>query len=154
MNYITAMRWTITALLVAMVSAATIERGEPETGALQLAKEQYDGLLNCDQHLLEVEKKDEHLYSAVRLVSYDIIIKPPTDCWWRFRLFMALHAANFKEIANKYCRNYIGCWCCPGGGLCVTFVVKPDFWRCFVWQPPIFKEKIPIFEPELDIRAL
>lgn len=140
--------------LVGTISAATIERGNSETGTLLLSQDQHDGLFSCDKNILEVEKKDEHMYSAVRLQPYDIIIKPPTDCWWRFRFFMALHYAEYKAEANANCRNKIVCWCCPDKGLCVTIVIKPDFWRCFIWIPPIYQEKIPIFEPELDIRGL
>ncbi|CAF1402213.1 unnamed protein product [Adineta ricciae] len=144
----------ITILSFALINAATIERVDIETGELTLSEEQYRGLTECDQNVLEVQLKDKHQYSAVKLIPYDIIVKPPTDCWWRYRLFMALNYQKFKDWANRYCRSYIGCWCCPSNGLCVTFVVKPDFWHCFVLNIPIFKEKIPripVFEAELDI---
>ncbi|UJR17959.1 hypothetical protein I4U23_004864 [Adineta vaga] len=144
----------ITVGVFTTINAATIERADIETGELELSEEQYQGLAQCDQNVLEVELKDKHQYRALKLIPYDIIIKPPTDCWWRYRLFMALNYQKYKDWANKYCRSYIGCWCCPGGGLCVTFIVKPDFWRCFIIDLPIFKEKIPripVFEPELDI---
>ncbi|CAF1112282.1 unnamed protein product [Adineta ricciae] len=147
---------TITIFFCSNINAATIERADTETGQLEISEELFKGLAECDKNVVEVEPIDKHQYRALKLIPYDIIIKPPTDCWALYRRFMSANAQKFKDIANKTCKNYIGCWCCPRGGLCVTFIVKPDFWRCFVIDFPIFKEKlpkIPVFEVETDITA-
>ncbi|CAF4264542.1 unnamed protein product [Adineta steineri] len=146
--------WTIIAMLYFItINGASIGASDNETGQVQLTQDQCNGLVECDKNVLEVERTDKHQYTAVKLVSYDLIIKPPTNCWTSYNKFMTANIQKFKDWANRNCRNYIGCWCCPQGGLCVTFIVKFDFWRCFIIQPPILVKTLPVFEPESEIAA-
>ncbi|CAF0850796.1 unnamed protein product [Adineta steineri] len=132
--------WAITATLYFItINGTSITASDIETGQVQLTQDQYNGLVECDKNVLEV--------------SYDLIIKPPTNCWTSYNKFMTANIQNFKDWANRNCRNYIGCWCCPQGDLCVTFIVKFDFWHCFIIPPPILVKTILVFEPESEIAA-
>lgn len=127
--------WTVILIVVAVVfargtAAQTIDEGNDETGTVSFTRELFLQLFFGPQKAVEAKKLGLHRYRATKPIGIDIIIKPPTDCWKLFNTFMQNNAAIFKAWANKYCRNFMGCWCCPGGGLCVTFFVPPDYQPC------------------------
>ena len=95
---------------------------------------------------IEVKRTAEHTYIGVRPIDDVIISQPPIDCWKLYAAFMKKNKPHFQAIANQNCRDFLGCWCCPGGGLCVTFFVKPTSPPCLMVANPVFAEKIVVRE--------
>jgi hypothetical protein len=127
--------WTLVLTGLAMVflrgtTAAVVGNGDDETGVVSLTSDLHRSLFYGKQKVVESVKAEAHLYRAIKAIDFDIIFNPPKDCWKLFSIFMQQNTAIFKQWANKNCRNFIGCWCCPNGGLCITFFVPPDSPPC------------------------
>jgi hypothetical protein len=120
-----------------------------ETGKLILTEEQH-GDLFCENAIgLEVERLEPgaHEYRAIRPIFNDqTIIPPKVDCWALFNQYLQTNKPLFQAWANKYCRDYLSCWCCEGGGLCVTFVVKPNSPPCLKLAEPAYQKFLAVFE--------
>lgn len=121
-----------------------------ESGILNLTEEQHEDFY-CDNTIgLLVEKSDQNKreYRVVQTISIDQPSPQPPqlDCWALFNLYFATNKPTFQIWANKYCRDYRSCWCCPGGGLCVAFFVKPTSPPCRKWENPIYQKNLAVFE--------
>ena len=139
-------------LLITMLATvmAVCDPKKQETGTLTLTEEQYEDFY-CDSTIgLVVEKSDKNKreYRAIQTVSINQLIPPvQVDCWALFDQFMAANKPLFQLWANKHCRTYLSCWCCPGGGLCVAFFVKPKSPPCFKWEAAAYQKTLAVFEP-------
>ena len=148
MHMISPIAMVIWAMMLATVMAGCGLKGK-ETGNLTLTEEQHEDFYCEDTIALAVEKltSDGHQYRALYTIDDATVFQPPhVDCWAQFNKYMAKNLPLFKRWANKFCRDYRGCWCCPGGGLCVAFVVKPTSPPCYKWADPIYAESLAVFE--------
>jgi hypothetical protein len=120
------------------------EIGE-ETGVLELTEDQFYDLTNDKIDSLQVAKLEEHQYSSLKS-SPDTNTPPlPVDCWKLSNRYMSANLAIFQAWANKYCRLYRSCWCCPNGGLCVAFFVNPTCLSSTITDQT-YAPKIAVFE--------
>jgi len=132
--------------------ASIVAEGEFEaTGELQLTEDQCRALNDGKVDTLEAVQLRGHLYSALAVDIKDIIIAPQINCWALFDRFMKRNKEIFQAWANRNCRPFIGCWCCPNGGLCITFIVRPNRILCIKPIDIIFKARIPLIEPQLQL---
>ena len=138
----------IWAMMLATVMAGCGLKGR-ETGNLTLTEDQHEDLYCEDTIALAVEKltSDGREYRALYAIEDIQAIPPPyVDCWAMFNKYMTKNRTIFQKWANKFCRDYRSCWCCPGGGLCVAFVVKPTSPPCFKWADPTYEKSLTVFE--------
>jgi hypothetical protein len=119
-----------------MAYAADGQIGQP-TGILQITKDEFNSL-NSGKNL-QVTKAAEHLYTSYRPGP---IGPQPVDCWTLFDQYINANLATFQGLANKYCIPYRSCWCCPNGGLCVAFFVRPTR-RCHILT---YSTKLAVYE--------
>ena len=138
----------MSAIMIVTVMAVCEPR-KRETGKLALSEEQFEDLY-CEYTIgLAVErlKNEGHEYRAIHTIDSDQVLQPPQpDCWALFNQYLQTNRPTFQKWANKYCRDYLSCWCCPGGGLCVTFVVKPTSPPCLKWANAIYQKTLAVFE--------
>lgn len=139
-------------LLITMLATVTAvcDPKKRETGTLNLTEDQYDDLY-CDSTIvLVVEKSDQSKreYRAIQTISIDQPTHPsPGECWALFNQYLATNKPLFQIWANKFCRDYRSCWCCPnGGGLCVAFAVKPTSPPCWKWVNAVYQKNLAVFE--------
>ena len=146
MSSITHLLFFLTMLVTVM---AICDPKKRETGILNLTEEQQEDLYCDNTIVLLVEKSDpkKREYRAIQTVSIDQPIQPQEDfCWVLFNLYLTIHKPLFQIWANKYCRDYRSCWCCPTGGLCVAFAVKPTSPPCWKWSTPVYQKILAVFE--------
>ena len=138
----------ISAIMLVTVMAVCEPR-KRETGKLILTEEQHEDLFCKYTFALEVERSegDAHEYRAIRAIDSEQMIPPPVvDCWALFNQYLLTNKPLFQKWANKYCRAYLSCWGCPGGGLFVTFVVQPTSPPCLKWANPVYQKFLAVFE--------
>ena len=140
----TAIVLYVVVLYITTAYAGDRDIGKP-TGVLQITEDEFNSL-NRGKNL-QVTKAAEHLYTSYR--PGPIIIAPPPpppppDCWALFDQYMAANIAAFQAWANTYCLNYMSCWCCPNGGLCIAFFVKPNSFKCN--YVAAYSTKLAVFE--------
>ena len=147
---------TIRLLALALVLMEIIAVPEPlcfgrPSGQLNLDELQHRELFGENTIGMEVKRLDDngHRYRALQAILIDDIKPPQIDCWALFQKYMDLNRPTFQAWANKHCKNFINCWCCPGGGLCVTFIVKPNSPPCLKWKFPAYQAILPVFEADI-----
>ncbi len=139
--------WTTIVLLFATASALSVQRESTASAELELTADQYHELSSGKSPYVVVAKIGENQYSGLSPYLDRIIDKkPPVDCWDLYQKFRAANKAKFEAQANKNCRDFTGCWCCPNGGLCISFIVKPTR-LCLDWTIAVTSVKIAAFQP-------
>jgi len=137
--------------IIALIYFNVISGEDKETGELQLTEDQCRQLVNGKVDSIDVVQIRGHAYSALEIHIKPIINIPQILCRARYAAFMLKYRFIFQLWANRNCRPYIGCWCCPYTGLCITFIVRPIRLLCLRPIEIVVGPKIPIFEPQLQI---
>ncbi len=139
-----AITWTIAVLLFATSNAASVATDGRATGEIAISTEQFRETIEGKVGTLPAVKLEAHEYSALQSDIDRSGIKPIATCSALYQDFVNDNFANFQKWANNNCKNYVGVWCCPSGGECIFFVVKPIV-ICRLTDP-IYIPKIPVWE--------
>jgi hypothetical protein len=97
--------WTIVTLLFVGTIARGIENDEDETGVVEVTDVLYRELFYGKLGTIEAKLTDKHTYRGVG--SIITLNHQPTAKL--YDAFMDKNKSRFQAIANKNCRNFLGC---------------------------------------------
>ncbi|CAF3026159.1 unnamed protein product [Rotaria sp. Silwood2] len=140
---------------VLLLQSATGQNGT-ETGTLYLDSSQLNDLYNGTAAGLLAEPSATgraSTYTATAIIyTYYPVPAPYLKCWCAFQQFLQCHRYFFQAWANRYCRPFIGIWCCPNTRWCYVFIIYPQR-PCWIWAIPKYQSYLAVHEP-LDLSVL